>query len=340
MNSEPLFSIGIPTWQRADYLRQSLASARAQTYPQLEIIVCDNASQDHTEQVVREAADPRIRYHRNATNIGPDRNFSLCLELATGRYFSWLQDDDWLCGDFVAQAVRILEENSAAGCCAAQYYGTGAQSLSGATVFAPHLPLDWVSGRSSEVPLDLLIPVSLFETIGMPPASAFDRLSLKRAWTSADHTDFPLYAERSLLIAAAVEGPVHVIPKCLSLFRCHPEQRSRELLSTAAGERREYAQFVSHLCQLWDRQDRSLAAFAAILPSLETGVIRWWQEKAAQLPTDQKLTRGVSELLRGEMALPARAVPTSRYGIRDLARDALPPILARAAAKVVRRIKA
>jgi hypothetical protein len=189
------------------------------------------------------------------------------------------------------------------------------------------------------VPLDLLIPVSLFETVGMPPATAYERLSLQRALAGDIHRNIPLYSERSILTEIAVEGPVHVIPRCLSLYRCHPEQRSRALLSAEGGERREYSQFVSYLCQLWDRQDRSLTAFAAMLPSLETGVLQWWLEKSTAFPADQKLTRGVSELLRGEIARAERALPPSRYGIQELARDSLPPFLLRVGAKVARRLR-
>ena len=50
----------------------------AQSYANLEIVVSDNASPNgETERVVRELAarDPRIRYHRQATNIGPLANF-------------------------------------------------------------------------------------------------------------------------------------------------------------------------------------------------------------------------------------------------------------------------
>ena len=60
----PLVSIGMPTYNRADLFREALALARAQDYPNLEIIVSDNHSTDDTERVAREvvAVDPRVRY--------------------------------------------------------------------------------------------------------------------------------------------------------------------------------------------------------------------------------------------------------------------------------------
>ena len=86
----------------------------AQSYANLEIVVSDNASPNgETERVVRELAarDPRIRYHRQATNIGPLANFGAVLELATGEYFVWVADDDWCHPNFLSELLRPLQED-------------------------------------------------------------------------------------------------------------------------------------------------------------------------------------------------------------------------------------
>jgi glycosyltransferase involved in cell wall biosynthesis len=70
------------------YLAEALASAVAQTYAPLEIVIYDNASTDNTEAVVRRFADPRIRYLRNPTNIGVIPNFRRVLGEACGTYFT------------------------------------------------------------------------------------------------------------------------------------------------------------------------------------------------------------------------------------------------------------
>lgn len=49
--SVPLVSIGVPTYNRAAFLRQSLEMIRAQDYPNLEINISDNHSDDETEHV-------------------------------------------------------------------------------------------------------------------------------------------------------------------------------------------------------------------------------------------------------------------------------------------------
>lgn len=124
----PLVSIGISTYNRADgYLREALESAIAQTYPNLEIIVSDNASTDHTAEYVTGLQDPRIRFFKQEENLGANGNFNFCLQQAQGAYFLLLHDDDILDADFIESCmdaandvtsygvirtgVRVIDEN-------------------------------------------------------------------------------------------------------------------------------------------------------------------------------------------------------------------------------------
>jgi glycosyltransferase involved in cell wall biosynthesis len=103
---QPLVTIGISTYNRADgYLKDALESALAQDYPNLEILVSDNGSTDHTEAYVRGFGDPRIRYCKQAQNIGANGNFNFLLDEARGEYFLLLHDDDVLDPDLVSSCV-------------------------------------------------------------------------------------------------------------------------------------------------------------------------------------------------------------------------------------------
>ncbi len=100
--ARPLVTIGLSTYNRADgYLQNALRSALEQTYPNLEIVVSDNGSTDHTEAYVESFADARVRYFKQAQNIGANANFNFCLEQARGDYFLLLHDDDVLDPDMV-----------------------------------------------------------------------------------------------------------------------------------------------------------------------------------------------------------------------------------------------
>jgi glycosyltransferase involved in cell wall biosynthesis len=93
---EPLVSVGVPVYNGERFIREALDSVLAQTYRNLEIVVCDNASTDTTAVICGEyaAKDRRIRYCRNPVNIGVHANFWRVLELSSGQFFTWAAADD------------------------------------------------------------------------------------------------------------------------------------------------------------------------------------------------------------------------------------------------------
>ena len=66
----PKASVIIPTHNRADALQRAIMSVLAQSFQDFEIIVVDDVSPDHTEEVVCSFADTRLRYIRHITNKG------------------------------------------------------------------------------------------------------------------------------------------------------------------------------------------------------------------------------------------------------------------------------
>lgn len=107
--NRPSITIGISTYNRVDgTFPAALRSALDQDYGDLEVLVCDNASEDGTRAFMEEQGDPRLQYHRHETNIGPNANFNACLELARGSYFLLLHDDDLLEPGFITKAVAAI----------------------------------------------------------------------------------------------------------------------------------------------------------------------------------------------------------------------------------------
>ena len=104
---DTLVTIAITTCNRADgFLPFAIRSALAQTHRNIEIIVADNASEDHTGDVVKQFTDPRIDYVRHPSNIGPYKNFNFCVNHAQGSYFCLLHDDDMIDPEFVASCLE------------------------------------------------------------------------------------------------------------------------------------------------------------------------------------------------------------------------------------------
>jgi glycosyltransferase involved in cell wall biosynthesis len=95
---EPLISVLIPNYNYVQYVATAVDSALAQTYPNFEVIVCDNRSTDGAWELLNAhyGSDPRVRLYQNEQNIGMARNFDRLLELARGRYVMCLSSDDFL----------------------------------------------------------------------------------------------------------------------------------------------------------------------------------------------------------------------------------------------------
>lgn len=106
---QPLISVILNTFNRAQLVRRAIDSVLAQTYPNLELIVVDDGSTDDTEEVLAEENDPRFRYIRqenSGLSAGRNRGFAV----AAGAWIACLDDDDqvepeWL-GDFVAHMAE------------------------------------------------------------------------------------------------------------------------------------------------------------------------------------------------------------------------------------------
>jgi glycosyltransferase involved in cell wall biosynthesis len=109
--SAPRVSVCVPTFNRAGFLAESLPTILAQDYPSLEIVISDNASTDATEEICRTVAarDPRVRYFRQARNIGLYQNHNFLIETACGEFLGFFHDDDQYTPTIVAEYVRFLE---------------------------------------------------------------------------------------------------------------------------------------------------------------------------------------------------------------------------------------
>lgn len=107
----PTVSICMPVHNGENFIADAIDSIVAQTFPDFELIVTDNASTDRTEPIVRDFArrDGRIRYVRNEDNIGAAANYNLGYELSRGRYVKWAAHDDTLSPSFLERTVAILD---------------------------------------------------------------------------------------------------------------------------------------------------------------------------------------------------------------------------------------
>jgi glycosyltransferase domain-containing protein len=119
--ANPLVSIGIPTFNRALQLKECLIRLRLQTYPNLEIIVSDNATPgtEVSNILAEEAKDNlHLRYFIQNENIEAEPNFNYVFQKAKGKYFIWLSDDDYFSDNYIDECVSFLERNPDYSACA------------------------------------------------------------------------------------------------------------------------------------------------------------------------------------------------------------------------------
>jgi|WetSurMetagenome_2_1015567.scaffolds.fasta_scaffold28519_3 glycosyltransferase involved in cell wall biosynthesis len=110
----PLISIGMPVYNEAKFIQQTLNSVLSQIYMNFELIISDNASTDNTFEICQAyaARDKRITVLKQPSNLGSGINFIKVLEKAKGRYFSFVSGHDLWHPNFLHRCIEILSQNS------------------------------------------------------------------------------------------------------------------------------------------------------------------------------------------------------------------------------------
>src|SRR5208282_3377409 len=91
------------------------ASALAQTYVPLEIVIVDDGSTDDTLKIVRSFRDSRLRIYENRRNLGIVGNRNESIKLSKGDYIKFLFQDDLLYPNCVEKMVQIIEAHENVG---------------------------------------------------------------------------------------------------------------------------------------------------------------------------------------------------------------------------------
>ena len=104
----PLVSIVIPCYNGQDFVKEAIESALAQTYQNIEVIVLNDGSTDHSLDVIKSFCK-RIRLESN-TNQGVQLTRNRGIELAKGEYIKFLDSDDVLLPDCIEKQVSQLSQ--------------------------------------------------------------------------------------------------------------------------------------------------------------------------------------------------------------------------------------
>ena len=222
MPTSPLVSIVITSYNYGKYLRFAIESALSQDYANLEVLILDNASTDESHEIIRElAADPRVRAHFHASNIGPLANHNFGLQMARGDYLLFLSADDAFLPHHVSRLVAFARAHPE---CEVVYsdilFMDDAGRVSRRVTHPGIVPASYVGGRNELADMlsigpylclpGVLVPRALFDTFG-----PFDEAVAQAA-------DFELYCRW------AVAGKQFAFTdEATVLYRMHPGNLSR-----------------------------------------------------------------------------------------------------------------
>ena len=117
-DTQPLLTIAIPTWNRAELLTEALKCLEPQIAgfeDDIEIVISDNASTDNTPTAIRNFSkrqpELRVKSFRQKENTGYFGNFKKVRELSTGKYLWILSDDDHVQNNIISHIVGKLKKN-------------------------------------------------------------------------------------------------------------------------------------------------------------------------------------------------------------------------------------
>ncbi len=116
----PLFSVIIPLYNKAPYVRKTIESVLGQTLGDYELKIIDNGSSDGSSEIVAGFTDQRIRTVRLEENVGVSNARNKGVEMATAPYIAFLDADDWWEPTFLEEMSGLIKRHPDAG-----IYGTG-----------------------------------------------------------------------------------------------------------------------------------------------------------------------------------------------------------------------
>lgn len=168
----PRVTIVIPVYNGASFLNEAIDSALGQTYANIEVIVVnDGSDDDNATHALALSFGARIRYF-SKDNGGVASALNLAIRNMTGEYFSWLSHDDLYCAEKVAQQMAFLNGRDADRTVVYSDYSifTDAHNTPAVPVCMSGVPAEhfryWLTTHSALHGCSLLIPRSVFETVG------------------------------------------------------------------------------------------------------------------------------------------------------------------------------
>ena len=114
MKTFPLVSVAVITYNQDKFIRECLDSILNQEYPNFEIIVADDCSNDNTFKILEEYVNKypnKVKILKSEKNNGITSNSNLAYFACSGKYISWIGGDDLMLPNKLIKQVDFMENN-------------------------------------------------------------------------------------------------------------------------------------------------------------------------------------------------------------------------------------
>ncbi|GAB1543037.1 hypothetical protein NUACC21_57110 [Scytonema sp. NUACC21] len=220
----PKWSVMIPTYNRTEYLEQTLHSVLQQAYSpdEMQIEVIDNCSiSDEVQRIVEKVGKNRVSFFKQPYNLGLVGNLNTCLRRARGHLVHILHDDDLVLPGFYNHLEKAFEQETAIGAAFCRYAhvdeNNNQRYLSRLQKEAPGIISKWLERIAVEQQLQ-------------PPAIVVKRSVYERL--GGFYPELPHCNDWEMWKRIAAFYPVWYEPQTLAYYREHSNADSRTSFKT------------------------------------------------------------------------------------------------------------
>lgn len=227
--ANPLVSVVIPAYNRPDTLKLAVDSVLEQTYPNIEIIICDDSSDNRVQEMIAAYLDSSssIKYYKNERNLFLE-NWHKCYNLASGEYINYLMDDDLFHKEKITKMMYFFNEFENI-----TLVTSYRQAINISGDFLP--PISATSRLYEETRIldgKILGNIALtrcLNVIGEPTTVLFRKKDLTEPFGVYQGKQYSLINDLAAWLSLLSKGKAVYIPEALSYFRLHPLQNNNKM---------------------------------------------------------------------------------------------------------------
>lgn len=218
----PLVSILIPTYNRPEYFKIAFESAINQTYRNIEVIVCDNSTNEQTAKIMEPYLNnPKVIYLRNRNIKTKEENFQKFKDITRGEYINWLMDDDVFAIHKITEMMQIYLEHDEVSIVASYRQCIDGQGNKIEDIVELECK-ETSSFDGRKIGKEIFLNLANF--IGEPTTVLIKRNLLEHHYWNADCRGYKAISDVVMWLELLSKGRMVYIAEALSSFRMHEQQ--------------------------------------------------------------------------------------------------------------------